>query len=52
MEKEARSNYNNAIFWFVNNLIKYSINLKKYAIEERVNKLKKYLTKTNHWIKS
>ena len=47
LEKEAKSNYNNAIFRFINNIIKFSLNLKKYPIEDRDRKLHKYLSKVN-----
>jgi hypothetical protein len=40
MEKEHRSNYNNSINKFVNNLIKISLTLYRYKIEDRKNKLK------------
>lgn len=44
--------YNNTVNKFINNLIKLSLNLKSYKIEDRKEKLKYYINKANNVIEA
>ena len=49
-EKEAKSNYNNCLMKFTNNLIKISLSLKNEKLEDRRAKLREYMQKINYFL--
>ena len=46
-DKESRIDYNTTVNKFITNLIKISLTLKSYKIEERKQRLKYYINKAN-----
>lgn len=49
-EKEMRGKYNKAIKTFILNMVNISLTLKKHTSEERKDKLKMYMKRSNKWL--
>ena len=52
LKKEAKSEYNNLVLLFINNLVQISLNMKIVKLEERDNYLRKSLNKMNSLIEN
>ena len=51
-DKESRIDYNTTVNKFITNLIKISLTLKSYKIEERKDRLRYYINRANNVLES